>query len=310
MMAFWRRKRGLGEKPNSAPNAGSQATFVWNRLRARAIVSRRRERGQFYGERRGEKRGAGIEFADYRPYAEGDDVRHLDLRALELYDKELVRLYREEEDRSIFLFLDSSQSMLSPDAKKFETARALTMSLAQLSLLRLDRVHVITLSGSGMGRHPPVRGKAKTLSVERFLAAVRPGGPSQAERVAEEFVRAERRRGPLVWLSDFFDAGHQRALDALRFHRFEPLLIQVVDECDRSTSLQGALELFDAESGETASLRVTGAVRKALEEAAREHDAELCRYARSRRIPYARIDVKADQGRAAEEVLRRARIIG
>src|SRR4029078_5940688 len=85
------------------------------------VVSRREFAGQNRADRRTPKRGRGIELADHRPYAHGDDFRHIDSQAYRRLNRLLLRLFDEEQDLPIYLILDVSASMAEP--AKFDLAR-------------------------------------------------------------------------------------------------------------------------------------------------------------------------------------------
>src|SRR5258705_3334242 len=87
------------------------------------IISKRLFAGQNRAERRTRRRGTGIEFADYRQYVAGDDFRHLDWKAYLRLNRLILKLFEEEEDPPIYLFVDSSQSMNYGQAFQLDYAR-------------------------------------------------------------------------------------------------------------------------------------------------------------------------------------------
>src|SRR5436190_22570851 len=106
------------------------------------VVSRREFAGQNRADRRTPKRGRGIEFADQRPYAPGDDFRHIDWKAYKRLNRLLLRLFDEEQDLPIYLLLDTSASMA--EAAKFDQARRIAAALCYIGLAHLDRVTMIS----------------------------------------------------------------------------------------------------------------------------------------------------------------------
>ena len=75
------------------------------------FASTRAFTGSGRGDRRGRHRGHGVEFADYRAYAQGDDFRHIDWKAYKRLNRLLLKLFDEDQDLRVYLFLDASQSM-------------------------------------------------------------------------------------------------------------------------------------------------------------------------------------------------------
>jgi len=104
------------------------------------IVSRKAFAGRDRADRIARARGRGAEFADYRPYVAGDDIRQIDWKAYKRLNRLLLRLFDEERDLPIYLFLDSSRSMLI--AGKFDLARRVAAALCYIGLVHLDRVTI------------------------------------------------------------------------------------------------------------------------------------------------------------------------
>src|SRR6186997_1074719 len=105
------------------------------------VISRRAFAGQNRADRLARKRGSGLEFADHRQYSPGDDVRHIDWKAYKRLNRLLLRLFDEEQDLSIYLFLDASQSMANDG--KFEQAKRIAAALCYIGLVHLDRVTIV-----------------------------------------------------------------------------------------------------------------------------------------------------------------------
>src|SRR5262249_30072316 len=112
-----------------------------------AIVSRKVFAGRVRAERRSRKTGAGIEFADHRDYAPGDDIRYLDWALYGRAGKLLLRLFEEEEDLHVYLLLDASASMRTGHPPKLDQAMKLAAALAYVTLANLDRVSIVPFGG-------------------------------------------------------------------------------------------------------------------------------------------------------------------
>src|SRR5207342_3648422 len=108
------------------------------------VVSRRAFAGQSRADRLAPKRGRGLEFADHRQYAPGDDFRHIDWKAYKRLGRLLLRLFDEEQDLPIYLFLDVSRSMAEP--AKFDQARRIAAALCYVGLAHLDRLTILTFA--------------------------------------------------------------------------------------------------------------------------------------------------------------------
>jgi uncharacterized protein (DUF58 family) len=224
-----------------------------------SLVSRRVFRGQLLAQRRTMQLGGGIEFADHREYTPGDDFRYIDWNVYARHDELLLKRFQEEEDLHVYLLLDCSKSMGSGDPPKFDYVRRVGAALAYIALADLDRVAVVAFAGDVVADFPLTRGKARILSLLKFLEGLEPqGAATNLARVAKSFVHRGQRRGLALVLSDLFDPdGFQHGLDLLRHHRYEPHVIQVYDRLDAEPQLKGDLELFDVETETVRKVTVT-----------------------------------------------------
>jgi len=239
------------------------------------IVSKKVFAGKLRAERRGKKVGSGIEFADHRDYAPGDDFRYVDWNVYGRMNKLLLRLFEEEEDLTVYLLLDASKSMrlgeqrqtgMSVPLTKFDYARRVVAALGYIALANLDRVNIIPFAGELLPQLTPKRGKGQIFRVFEFLGALKPGGPTDMESSFRNFVHQTHRRGLAVVVSDFFDPhGYERGLKLLRHNRFELFAIQVCDPFEANPSVKGDLRLVDTETGEEQIATVSPAVVAAYE---------------------------------------------
>jgi uncharacterized protein (DUF58 family) len=257
------------------------------KLESLALTIRRTTAGQRHGGRRSRRLGAGLEFADHRDYAAGDDLRYLDWNLYGRLGRLALRLFEEDEDLSIDLVIDASASMALGTPPKLDLALQLGAALAYIGLHNLDRVAVTALGAEGSGL-PPARGKGRILPILRLLDRVRPVGrtPLTVEVRGLLARRSGRRRGLVVLISDFYDAaGARAALEVIRRHRLAAVAIQVSAPDELAPILRGDLTLRDAETGETRELTVSP---KVLAACARRHTAllrDLEGYCRAQAIP-------------------------
>jgi uncharacterized protein (DUF58 family) len=204
------------------------------------IFARRLAAGRQRGERRSRVVGSGIEFADHRDYTPGDDFRYIDWNVLGRTDRLLLRLFEQEEDLSIHLLLDVSDSMQLGQPSKLLYAYRIAAALAYIGLAGLDRVGVATLSDDVRDRLPPARGRARIFQIFEFLSHARGGGATDLTAALRTFVHQTKRRGIAILLSDLYDPkGAASAIDLLRHNRFEPLIIQLYDHASAHPELSG-----------------------------------------------------------------------
>lgn len=223
-----------------------------------SILSKKLFPGQFRAERRTKRRGTGLEFADYRQYVAGDDFRHLDWKAYLRLNRLILRLFEEEEDLPIYLFVDASQSMTYGNPSKFDYARRVAAALCYIGLSNLDRVHVIGYSDRVKAELPPQRGKGRIFRVFRFLEELTPGGETNARESFKSYCTETRRRGLAVIISDFFDAsGFQGGLDILRHFQHDIFALHISSHEEANPVLKGELVLVDSENNVTREITVT-----------------------------------------------------
>jgi uncharacterized protein (DUF58 family) len=224
-----------------------------------SLISRRVFRGSLLAQRRTMQMGGGVEFADHREYAPGDDFRYLDWNVYARHDELLLKRFQEEEDLHVYLFLDCSRSMDFGAPNKFDFARQVTAALAYIALADLDRVAVIAFSNEIVADFPLTRGKARILSLLKFLESLQPQGTlTDLARVTTGFIHRTQRRGLAVVVSDFYDpGGFERGLDLLRHRRYEPHVVQIFDRTEAEPAVLGDIELYDVETATARKVTVT-----------------------------------------------------
>lgn len=261
------------------------------RLETLAIVSRRVFTGRQRAERRSKKKGSGVEFADHRNYTAGDDFRFVDWNVYQRFGRLLVRLYEEEEDLSIAFIVDCSRSMGFNDAAKFDQARRLAAALAYVGLANLDRVTIVGVGDSVVERMPPTRGKGRIFKVFRFLTELEPTGRTDLGEALKTVVAQNKRRGLAVLISDLYDPqGFERGINVLRYNKFEPYVLHVVDPKEAKPALKGDVRIYDCETGAEQEVTVTDDLLGKLEQAFDQYQREIEGFCIKNQVPYFRAD--------------------
>jgi uncharacterized protein (DUF58 family) len=275
-----------------------------------AIVSRRVFGGRLRAERRTKKSGSGIEFADHRDYVPGDDIRYLDWNVYRRFGRLLLRLYEEEEDLSIYVIVDTSSSMGFGRSKKIVYAKRLAAALAYIGLANLDRVTMITTTDRVMDRMPPTRGKQRIFKVFQFLRESHADGTTDLGSALRTFVSQHKRRGLAVLLSDLYDpAGFEAGINVLRYNKFEPFVLHLVDRADARPALRGDIRLYDCETGEEREVTITGRVLDRYREAYEEYLREVQLFCTAKQVPYVPADISVPFDDMVLRVLRRGGMV-
>jgi len=243
----------------AGPSRRFDETFL-RRLESLRVVTRRAAQGTIRADRRARRRGAGMEFADHRDYAPGDDLRLLDWNLYGRMERLLVRLFEEDEDLAIDVLVDASASMgLGTPPSSISRRRSRPPSPTSgspASIASPSRRLGETLADGP----PPSRGRAQILPMLRFLDGLEARGRTSLATAARAFVarRQRHRRGLVVLVSDFYDpAGFREALELLRFARFEVVVLQITAPDEASPALRGEVRVRDVETGEERDLVVS-----------------------------------------------------
>jgi uncharacterized protein (DUF58 family) len=242
------------------------------KLERLSVVAKRPFPGRMKGEKRSPRRGSSVEFADYRDYAAGDDLRYVDWKAYARLERLFVKLFVEEEDLTIHLLVDASQSMLysgSGDSgdgtsggamTKFDYARKVAAALGYVGLARYDRVQVSGFSQNVGGRAPVLRGHAATGELFGYLENLSAGGRTDFSYALRNYASRASGPGVCVVMSDFYDPNWSRGVRALLSRRFQVVLLQIMTPSEMAPNLVGDLRLVDAETGEAREVSVTPAL--------------------------------------------------
>lgn len=238
-----------------AENSILDATFL-KKLERLSLASKRPFAGQMKGEKRSIKRGTSIEFADYREYAPGDDLRYVDWNTAARSDKMFLKLFVEEEDLYLALLLDSSKSMDFGSPRKLSYAIQVAAALGYIGLTNYDRVTIQPYSASLSRPLPTQRGKGGVLPFFSYLEKLEAGGTTSFSTSLHRFAATVRNKGVAVVISDFFDPKWQEGLKSLLARGFQVAVIHTLSEDEIKPTLLGDLRIIDSETGEAKEMSV------------------------------------------------------
>ncbi len=247
------------------------------------VVSRKIFQGKLQGERRSKKRGQSVEFADYRSYVPGDDLRYIDWNVYGRLDQLFLKLFLEEEDLSLYIVIDTSESMNYGDPDKLIFCQQLAMSLGYIGLVNYNRVTIASLDENGVHRLPNLRGRRKTRQMGQWILDLEPSGSVDFESSMKTVALSREGRGVMVILSDFlYKSGYEKGLRYLMGSGFDTYALQVFspEEIDPvgTNALAGDLKLRDAEDGNIAEVTMSGALVKRYKENMNAYCASLREY--------------------------------
>lgn len=239
------------------------------RLGALGVVSKKILAGKLRGERRSRKKGESLEFADYRNYAQGDDLRRIDWSLYARLERLFIKLFLAEEDLSVYIIVDASASMNFGSVNKFDYARKVAAAVAYIGMVNLDRVSMGVYTGDQEHVLRDVRGRAQVMRLFHFLSKIEPTGGTNLLESCKRFILRNRRPGVCLVLSDFLDPeGHEGPLKALVANRMDTFAVHILAPEEVEPDLTGDFLLVDSETGErldvTASRRLVDNYQKTV----------------------------------------------
>lgn len=227
-------------------------------LRRLRMVSRRRPTSNRPGRRQGCARGAGADFAEFREYSPGDDLRHVDWSLYSRVGKLYTRSFLAEAELDVHLLLDVSASMVSPTPAKLEHAKAVALAVAAVGLGYGDRVGLATFSDRIHAIVRPERGIGQLGRIRDVLLASSAAGRTHFRKSFRDYFSvAGSGRGLFVVLSDLFSQnGYRKGLRWALYRGHELILLHVLDQQEVYPRVEGPLDLMDAETDDDVRLTV------------------------------------------------------
>jgi uncharacterized protein (DUF58 family) len=223
------------------------------------LVSRKIFLGRMKGERRSKRKGQSVEFADYRNYVVGDDLRFLDWNLYARLDRLFLRLFMEEEDLHFYVLIDNSLSMDFGEPTKLHYAKQVAAALGFIGLVNLDRVVIEAFNDRLTQSLPAVRGRRSMWRLLDFLDKIQPAGPSDLTQALRTFSLKSSGKGIVVVLSDFMDkGGYEEALRYLVARQMDIYVIQILSQEEIEPDITGDLKLVDVEDDDAAEITVNG----------------------------------------------------
>jgi uncharacterized protein (DUF58 family) len=222
------------------------------------LVTRKVFRGRMKGERRSKRKGQSVEFADFRQYVPGDDLRTLDWNLYARLDKLIIKLFLEEEDLHFYALIDDSLSMDFGEPSKLQYAKQLAAALGFIGLARADRVRIETLGQSLRERGPVLRGRRSVWRMLDYLDGIEPGESAPLVDGVKNFCLRNTGRGVVVLISDLMDkSGYEAGLRYLVSQQMDVYVIQILSQEELEPDVKGDLKLVDCEDQDVAEISVS-----------------------------------------------------
>lgn len=228
------------------------------------LLTARIRRGSLKGARRSLRRGSSSAFADYRAYIAGDDLRRLDWNLYARLDRPFVKLFEEEEDQTVYILLDTSQSMhwSSGESHKFTYARRLAAALGAIALNAGDQLNLLpfpsisrsstSVFGLDSAQGGTFRGPASLPRLFAAIEALQPTGAADLGQQLSQISRLLTRPGLVILISDLLSTWEPAAtLGRLQSGGQEIVVIHLLSPEELEPQLAGDLSLQDVETGQS-----------------------------------------------------------
>jgi uncharacterized protein (DUF58 family) len=239
----------------SAPLLSPQLLAQLERME---LVSRKIFRGRMKGERRSNRKGQSVEFADFRNYVPGDDLRFIDWNLFARLDRLFLKLFLEEEDLHVYCLLDCSRSMSFGEPSKLRYAKQLAAALGFIGLCRADRVKIEALGNSRSSPGPVLRGRSSVWRMVEYLEALDADRNVSLAEGIKDFALCNSGKGIVIVLSDLMDkAGYEAALRFLMAREMDIYVVHLLAPEELDPEIQGDLKLVDSEDGDIAEITVS-----------------------------------------------------
>ncbi|MGB7159786.1 MAG: DUF58 domain-containing protein [Tepidisphaeraceae bacterium] len=222
------------------------------------VMSRKLLAGKMKGERRSKRRGQSVEFADYRNYVIGDDLRFIDWNIYGRLDRLFLKLFLEEEDLSLYILLDVSKSTDYGDPHKANYIKRVAAALGYIGLVNYNRVSISAMADGIVAETGAMRGRRRVSQMIDFVSKLAPAGGSNMSEACKRFALAHRQKGVCVVISDFFDkGGYENGLRYVAGGKYDLFCVQTLSPQEVDPDLQGDLKLRDMEDDDMAEVSIT-----------------------------------------------------
>lgn len=252
---------------NSHPAPVLLPESIRRRLEPLMLAAKKARAGAMKGDRRSIKRGASIEFADYRNYVPGDDLRQLDWNIYARLERPYIKLLEDEEDLAVHIILDASASMNfpsegAPEQNKLLFAKRIFAGLGYISLTSGDRLMLTAINDGGMSVFGPVRGRGRGAAMFHYIQTIEADGITDLNIMLKDYALRASRPGLTVVISDMFSpTGYIEGLNALLSRGHEAALAHVLAPQEVMPPLAGDLRLIDVETGQAQEVTVDAVMR-------------------------------------------------
>src|SRR5438270_4386698 len=294
---------------NSISRFPLDASIV-QRLDSLALLTRRPMASGRPGRRRSPLAGSSMEFSDYRRYTPGDDFRRIDWRAYARLERLFLRVFEAEENLTITVLIDCSDSMHQGKPAKAPLATALAAAISYVALKCEDRVIVGALTDRLAAYRKAGSGKNAIWTVGEFLNRLPRSGTTDLNRALYDLGRIVSGPGLTIVISDFLaPGGYRTGIRAVRQLRQEVALLQILAPDELEPDLQGDWRLQDSEGVGNIDVSISPAVLQAYRQRLGTFTQELAAFAHTYAMTYTMIPSDTTVIDVVQRLLRQVELV-
>jgi uncharacterized protein (DUF58 family) len=224
---------------------------VLHRLGAQPLMARFPMEGTISGQHKSPHRGSSVEFAEYRNYVPGDDIRRLDWRVFGRTDRFYMKEFEAETNLRCYLVLDSSGSMgfSLKNGSKLDYARKIAATLAYLVVHQGDAAGLLCAGEADTVEIPPRRTPTHLQLITETLIKTEPRGPTRLVSALHDLAEKIRPRGLVIVLSDLFHDPEELlgAFQHLRFRKHDLAVFHLLDQAELKFAFDRPIRFVDLE---------------------------------------------------------------
>ncbi len=261
----------------------------FSRLETLALNLRADLNGYFGGKHFVRSYGQTVEFADYREYQLGDDIRRIDWNLFSRFEKYFIRLFTDERQMDVQIFLDCSASMGKENRTKAEYAVSVAAALGFLSVHNMDKVSFKLIKEDAVeDPFGTIIGKNSFFRAISLLENLNFSDDADISQAVSSCANTGANNGLSVIISDFLTRKDwKKAVDYLTYKKRQVLAIQLLSPEEEEPTYSGRVNLIDVESGDLADprnmkLRITRSLQLAYQEALKDMKADIKSFCASR----------------------------
>lgn len=252
-----------------------------------ALVSKKIFAGKMRGERLTKRRGESAEFADYRNYVRGDDLRFLDWNIYARLERLFIKLFLQEEDLHVSLLVDTSKSMDWGTPSKSLYSRQVAAAIGYIAMTNLDRLSLYAYADGLQYEMVGVRGRRWVFRVMDFLSSMSYAGSSDLPAACRQFAIRHPQPGIVLILSDFFEkGGYEDGFRYLLGRNYDVYALQMLSPEEIEPEMAGDLRLTDVEDDDVAEVTISRALINRYRKNLEAYCGQLKEYCNARGISY------------------------